>query len=65
MNNSKGLNLIYSFLNIFLVDLSVTMMKNWSKMTDYEKRLKILNELNSSDEFKKEEIIESSNQILI
>ena len=34
-------------------------------MTDYEKRLKILNELNSSDEFKKEEIIESSNQILI
>ena len=35
-----------------------------SKMTDYEKRLKILNELNSSDEFKKEEIIESSDNIL-
>ena len=34
-------------------------------MTDYEKRLKILNELNSSDELKMEEIIESSNQNLI
>ena len=36
-----------------------------SKMAYYEKRLKILNELNSSDELKMEEIIESSNQNLI